>query len=341
VATPFGGMTLEQEVGQLFILGFDGSDDGNAIAPLITRGHAGNVLVRGGNAHDPLQLRELTDALQARAQAANGVGLLVAVDQEGGAAQPLSPPFWTALPNAVQMAAEGTAQIAAYGRRAGAELLQAGINMDLAPVLDLAGTPPAGVGDRAFSADPATAGGFGLAFAQGLGASGVIAAVAHFPGLGDAAIDPRTGLPVDSRPETDLRADDLPPFASVVRTGTEVVLVGDGVYPAWDAYAPALLSVPVIGGLLRGELGFRGMVMTDDIAAPAIRQRWPPGQAAVQAVQAGADLLLISGPPADQAAAIDAVIAAVRDGRIPRAQIDAAAARVLALKLRHGLAGPR
>lgn len=122
-----------------------------------------------------------------------------------------------------------------------------------------------------------------------------------------------------------------------MRAGAGVVLVGAGVYPAWDAYAPALLSQPIVSGLLRGELGYQGVVMTDDLGAQPIRRRWSPGDAAVKALQAGADLLLISGPAADQAAAMDAVIAAVRDGRIPEAQIDASVARVLALKLRYGV----
>ncbi|HZQ36666.1 MAG TPA: glycoside hydrolase family 3 N-terminal domain-containing protein, partial [Dehalococcoidia bacterium] len=337
LADPFAKLTLDQKVGQLFMLGFDGGDGSGAISALIQRGHAGNVLILPQNVRDPLQLRELTDALQAQAKQANGVGLLVATDQEGGDVQPLPPPFWTALPAAAQLAGSSAQQIAGWGQRAGNELGQAGVNLDLAPVLDVNGAAPAGLGSRAFGTDPAAVSGAGLAFAQGLRAAGVIAAVAHFPGLGSAAPDPRSGLPVDARPEAQLRASNLPPFADAVRGGAGVVLVGGGVYPAWDAYAPALFSQRIVGGLLRGELGYQGVVMTDDLAAAAIRHRWSPADAAVKALQAGADLLLISGPAADQAAAMDAVIAAVKDGRIPEAQIDASVARVLALKLRYGV----
>ncbi len=337
-ADPFTGLTLEQKVGQLFMLGFDGSDGSGAIAALIQRAHAGNVLILPQNVRDPLQLRELTDVLEAQAKQANGVGLLVAADQEGGEVQALPPPFWAALPAASELGAgSGAQQIVAWGQRAGNGLLQDGVNVDLAPALDVNGAPPAGIGTRAFGTDPAIVSGAGLAFAQGLRAAGVIAAVTHFPGLGGATRDPRTELPVDSRPEAQLRGTNLPPFADAVRSGAGVVLVGDGVYPAWDAYAPALFSQRIVGGLLRGELGYQGVVMTDDLAADAIRRRWSPGEAAVKALQAGADLLLISGPAVDQAAAIDAVLAAVREGRIPEAQIDASAARVLALKLRYGV----
>ncbi len=338
-ADPFANLTLEQKVGQLFMLGFDGTDGSGAVAALVQRAHAGNVLILGQNARDPLQLRELTDALQAQARQANGIPLLVAVDQEGGDAQPLPSPFWTALPSAAQLAAGNTApQIAAWGQRAGNDLLRAGVNLDLAPVLDVNDSGQAtGVGTRAFGADPATVSAAGLAFMRGLHAAGVIAAVAHFPGLGGAMLDPRTGLPVDGGSDAQLRAVGLPPFADAVRAGADAVLVGDGVYPAWDAYAPALFSQRIVTGLLRNELGYQGVVISDDLTAAALRRRWAPGDAAVKALEAGADLLLISGPAADQAAAMDGVLAAVKDGRIPRAQIDASVARVIALKLRYGV----
>lgn len=332
-------LTLAQKVGQMLMLGFDGTDGAGAIASLVQDRHAGNIVLLGRNVRDPLQLRELTDRLQQRARPANGAGLLVATDQEGGEVQRLRPPFFSALPSARQQAAAGDpAQVQALGLRTAKEMLPAGINMDLAPVLDVNDNPANPViGAHAFGVDPQTVSTFGLAFAQGLQAGGVAATAKHFPGHGATGQDSHVTLPFVNKTDAALRATELPPFAAAVRAGVDAIMVAHVVYPAWDPQYPASLSRRIVTDLLRGELGYQGVVISDDMNMAALTERWGPGEAAVLAVQAGVDMLLIAGPPAAQTAAIDAITQAVRDGRIAEARIDASVERILALKRRLGV----
>lgn len=333
------GMTLEQKVGQMVMLGFDGAD-GAAFIEMIRRRNVGNAALLGSNIRDRAQLRSLTDRLQAVARAANGgTGMLIGVDQEGGDVQRLRPPAFTGLPSARRMAGTADpAHVRTFGHDAGAQLLDAGITMDFAPVLDVNDNPANPViGDRAFGVTPATVTPYALAFLEGLHAANIAGVGKHFPGHGNTSTDSHFDLPYVTKGDAGLRAVELPPFQAAINAGIDALMVAHVVYTAWDSDRPASLSPRIITSLLRGELGYDGVVMTDDMNMKAITDRYGAGPAAVMAVEAGADVLVSVAPATTQEAMIDAVLAAVRRGQLSEERVDESVRRILALKARYGL----
>jgi beta-N-acetylhexosaminidase len=194
----------------------------------------------------------------------------------------------------------------------------------------------AAIGARSFGEDPQLVAEMGAAAVEGFKESGIVCAAKHFPNHGPATSDSHEGLPVVDHDMATLRSYDLPPFEAAVAAGVPMVMVGHLLYPAIDPDTPASLSPEAIA-MLREELGFEGVVVTDDLAMAGALRGGPPAQAAVEAVKAGADLLLISSPPEQQADAYDAVVAAVESGEIPRRKIQASVERVIEVKREHSL----
>lgn len=337
-------LTLEQKVGQMMMFGFAGADGSGPIASLIQDRHVGNVVLLGDNVRDPAQLRALSGRMQASARNANGgVGMLIAVDQEGGDVQRLGPPNFTALPAARRMAASGDpARVRTWAQLTAGEMRAGGLNMDLAPVLDVNDNPANPViGDRAFGVEPGSVITYGLAFLDGLEGAGIAGVAKHFPGHGNTSQDSHLTLPYVNKSDAALRAVELAPFQAAIAHGVDGVMVAHVVYTAWDPDRPASLSPVIVSGILRGQLGYDGVVMTDDMNMQAITDEYGPGEAAVMAVEAGVDIILLAGPPSAQAASVDAVLNAVKSGRIPESRIDQSVRRILTLKAAHGLAPGR
>jgi beta-N-acetylhexosaminidase len=211
----------------------------------------------------------------------------------------------------------------------GRQLSRAGVNTDFAPVVDTGFG--AAIGGRSFGEDPELVAEMGVASVEGFEAAGVVSAAKHFPNHGAAASDSHKTLPVVDHDLATLRSYDLPPFEAAVAAGVPMVMVGHLLYPAIDPERPASLSPDAIG-MLRGELGFEGVVVTDDLAMAGASGGGSPARAAVGAVKAGADLLIISSPPQQQADAYDAVLGAVESGKIPRERIEASVGRILKVK---------
>lgn len=327
----------------MIMAGFDGRDGSGPIASLIADRHAGNVVLLQPNVVNQGQAVALSRRLQAMARDANdGIGLLISLDQEGGAVRRLPSPPFSYLPSARQLAStDNPTQVRSAAMGTAREMRSVGFNLDLAPVLDVNDNPANPViGYRAFGVDPQTVTTYGLAFLDGLRAGGVASAIKHFPGHGNTAQDSHVTLPYVTKSDASLRATELVPFQAAIAHGADAVMVGHVVYTAWDADRPASLSPRIIQGILRDELGYQGVVLTDDLNMGAITQRYGPTEAAVLAVQAGADLLLIDGPPSSETAMIGGLLQAVQTGRIPRARIDESVARILALKQRLGLVQP-
>ena len=180
----------------------------------------------------------------------------------------------------------------------------------------------------------------GAAAVEGFEEAGVVSAAKHFPNHGAATSDSHARRPVVDHDIATLRTHDLPPFEAAVAVGVPMVMVGHLIYPAIDPEQPASLSPEAIG-MLRGELGFDGVVVTDDLAMAGATGGGPPARAAVQAVRAGADLLIVSSPPQQQADAYDAVVAAVESGEIPRGRIEASVERILRVKKGYSLGEAR
>jgi beta-N-acetylhexosaminidase len=295
-------------------------------AELVRRYHVAGVILFDRNLVDPTQIRTLTDGLRASA----GGPLLVGVDQEYGVVSRLTDGV-TALPSAMAFAAAGDPALTeAAWRVAGTELATLGLNVDFAPVADVLGGPAGGIiGSRSYGSDPALAADQVAAVVRGLQSTGVAATLKHFPGHGNTTVDSHAELPVvpASHP---LAETDLPPFTAGIDAGASLVMAGHLDIEQLDPGQPASFSGPVLTGLLRDRLGFQGVTVTDALnMAPA--QRWPPGEAAVRALLAGADLLLM---PPNLAAAYDGLLAALEDGTLPRERLREAATRVRALKQR-------
>jgi beta-N-acetylhexosaminidase len=189
----------------------------------------------------------------------------------------------------------------------------------------------AAIGARSFGEDPELVAEMGAAAVEGFEAAGVVSAAKHFPNHGAATSDSHESLPVVDHDLATLRSYDLPPFEAAIAAGVPMVMVGHLLYPAIDPERPASLSPEAIG-MLRGELGFDGVVITDDLAMAGASGGKPPAQAAVGAVRAGADLLIISSQPQQQADAYDAVLEAVESGEISREQIEDSVERILKVK---------
>jgi beta-N-acetylhexosaminidase len=288
------------------------------------------------NVDNPAQVRDLTAGLQtAAAQQPSRLPLLIGTDQEFGVVTRVKAGV-TALPAAMAFGAAGKPALTeAAWRTAGAELAAMGVNVDFAPVADtLRSGGNAVIGSRAFGADPAANAAQVAAAVRGLESAGVSAAIKHFPGHGHTTGDSHTSLPVVAQSRAAWQAQDLPPFQAGIAAGAGLVMSGHLDVKALDPGVPASFSHKVMTDVLRGRLKFTGVAVTDAMnMSPAMA--WPPGEAAVRALLAGNDLLLM---PPDVTKARDGILAALKDGTLPRARIVEAVTRILALKFRHAAA---
>jgi beta-N-acetylhexosaminidase len=320
--------TLDSEIASLFIVGFPGKSPTPELKSLLARGVHG-VILFSRNVEDAVQVAELVAELKRLA----GRPLLVAIDQEGGRVARLrAPQGFTELP---PMRALGDAGDEALAREVGAllgrELRAVGIDQDYAPVVDV-DTNPANpvIGDRSFSRDPDAVGRLGAAVALGLQGEGVAACAKHFPGHGDTSQDSHHDLPRLPHDLARLRRVELPPFRALARAGVAAVMTAHVVFEALDPRRPATLS-PEVMRLLRDEAGFQGCAVSDDLEMKAVAEHFPLEEAAPGAVAAGVDALLVCHRADVQHRAVDLVRAAVEDGRIPRARLAEARARVAGL----------
>ena len=259
--------------------------------------------------------------------------LLTALDHEGGRVHRLSPPFTHFPPTAVLGRIGSAALARRVGCAMGQELSSAGIDIDFAPVLDVLTNPHNTViGDRAFAADAQAVGLLGCALMRGLREGGVIPCGKHFPGHGATLIDSHDDLPRDERGEEEFMRTDLPPFQQAIAEGVEMLMTAHVQYPALDADLPATLSPLIIDGLLHQRLGFQGVVVTDDLEMGAIVRHSTVEQAAVDALRAGADLLLICHSLERALAARDACVRALSSGTLSPRRVEQAGQRIAALR---------
>jgi beta-N-acetylhexosaminidase len=261
--------------------------------------------------------------------------LFVAVDHEGGEVQ--GAPWVSPQPSAAEVGGRADPEEArGISEGIGGELRRGGVNTNLAPVVDTGFGAP--IGSRSYGDDPALVAPMGAAAVGGFKEAGVVSAAKHFPNHGPALEDSHVARPVvDHDIETVLRSD-LAPLRAAVEAGVPMVMMGHLVYPAIDPDNPASLS-PAAVRLLREELGFDGVIVTDDLIMEGARRGGTTVEAALRTVEAGVDLLIISGPAKEQAAAYDAIVAAVESGEIPRERIDASVERIERVKGRYQIFG--
>ncbi len=313
-----------REVSELVCIGFDGHSLPDVSAALLAGG-VRSVIHFARNYTDAAQM----GAVNAAIRRAAGRSVLVTVDHEGGRVQRFRDADFEPLPSGREMGEAGEDAARHAGERAAEALRAAGFNMNLAPVLDVDSNPANPViGARSFGADPARVAACGVAYAQGLRSRGVAACGKHFPGHGDTSVDSHLDLPRLPHAMERLERVELVPFIHAVRAGIDAVMTAHVLFEAIDPAVPATLSRTVITGLLRERLGFEGLVITDDFEMQAIADRFETGEAAVRAVEAGCDLVLVCHTPARQHRAIQALADAVRTGRLPRTRVEASRKRL-------------
>ncbi|HEX3273038.1 MAG TPA: beta-N-acetylhexosaminidase [Ktedonobacterales bacterium] len=336
------GMTLDEQIGQLFVVGFPDQTPTPELLDLIQREHVGGVILFSRNVSDQPQTSALTHTLQSTARAAgHPAPLFVMIDQENGLVRRLghdSTPFPGAMAlGSIEDAAASERIVEEVARATAQELLAHGVNMNLAPVMDVNNAPENPViGVRSFGSDPEVVGRLGVAAMRGLQDMGVIATLKHFPGHGDTTVDSHLALPVVTAPPERLEAVELAPFRQGIAAGAECVMSAHVAFPALtgDTTTPATLAPEALTDLLRERLGFAGVIMSDCLEMDAIAGTVGVEQGAVQTLRAGADLVLISHTLERQRAAIAAVRAAVAVGALSEGQVRLAAERVLRLKRR-------
>jgi beta-N-acetylhexosaminidase len=334
--TPAGPrLTVAQLVGQRLVASFRGTaTPPPALVSRIRRGELAGVVLFAENASTRAQARRLTRRLQAipRPAAVRAAPLLIMVDQEGGLVKRITdaPPRRGALAAA---RAGDAAAIEAEGRRTGQALRRAGINVDLAPVADVPRSGSALLREqRTYGATAAQVRRFAPRFARGLVRGGVQATAKHFPGFGAATVNTDDAPATIRLSRAQLRAVDERAARAVVAAGAGLVMLSNAIYPALDARRPATLSRTIASTELRERAGFTGVSITDDLEANALRRYGDAGAVAVASARAGTDLLLLGRSLAATARAARSLEAAARDGRLPRAGLEASAARVLALR---------
>lgn len=335
------GLSLEQRVAQMFLVTLHGAQITEVGRDFLQRWQPGGVVLFTSNTGPPRAVANLTNAYQQAIVDAGGPPLLIAIDQEGGIVQRLTDGF-TAFPGPMITAAAGPETARRYGYTIASELAAVGINMNLAPVADLeTNLDNPIIRLRSFGSQPQVVGEAIAGTVQGIQDAGVLATLKHFPGHGDTSQDSHVTLPVINLSRDRLDAVELAPFRAGIEAGAAAVMVAHIVYPQIepDPHLPASLSPAVITGLLREELGFDGLILTDALDMDAIDTNFTYEAAAVLAVKAGVDLIS-SGPGVGLPLAermIRAVVDAVRAGDISEARIDESARRILETKRRFGL----
>ena len=337
-------MSLEQKVGQVMIGSFTGPVLSPELAHKIRELHLGGVILYGvtGNIESPAQVAQLVNDMQRTAREAGNAPLFISIDQEGGRVTRISRGV-TPFPGNMALGATRSPDLAGEAARVMAkELRLLGINMNFAPVLDVNSNPHNPViGVRSFGSSPAAVAAMGAAVVQSYHDEGVIATAKHFPGHGDTGLDSHFALPVVNRSLDQLRAVELATFQAVART-VPAIMTAHIVVPAIDTTRPATLS-PAALRLLRHELGFQGLIITDSMSMAAIAKHWPKEEAAIQAFLAGADILLygadIDSSVHDQTLVHAALVKAVRDGRIPQSRLDESVRRILMIKQQFSITG--
>ena len=324
-------MTLARSVGQLLTVGFDGPRLPVDLQTRISESRVGGVMLFRPNIETPAQVAALVGAI--RAASPPEQPCVVAIDQEGGLVQRLRAPL-TVWPDMLSVASAGdVTRTEQVGRALGDELAALGIGWNFAPVLDVH-TNPANpvIGNRAFGVTPDEVIKHSLAFWRGLRAAGLVGCGKHFPGHGDTKSDSHLDLPTVEHGRDRLQRIELAPFAAAARAGAEAIMTAHVRFPAIDPQFPATLSRPALFEVLRGELGFQGVIVSDDFGMKAVADLFSVEELAVRAVAAGCDVLLIREPAEHQERAFAAILREAESSAVFRARVLESAARVAGLK---------
>jgi beta-N-acetylhexosaminidase len=342
---PIAHLSLEQRVGQLFMVGTVLPNADAATIAAITDRHVGNVFLHGRSSAGVTAIAGLTAKFRALVSTAStgGIPLWISTDQEGGTVQVLSGPGFDQIPSALMQGRMPSTQLRSDAARWAGQLKDAGVNMNLAPVADIVTSPatasqnpPIGQLNREYGFDQASVAVGAGNFADGMRAGFVMPVFKHFPGLG------RVTANTDYSPHVvdtviGPNSPDVKVYESVLAQGPACVMVSSAYYDRIDPSSPAVFSTKVVNGVLRDQVGFDGVVMTDDVSAAVAVKAWTPAQRAVKAIGAGVDIVLVSSDPTVLAPMYDAVLAKAKSDPAFATEVDAAARRVVEAKAAEGL----
>src|SRR5215471_3685796 len=318
--------SLRRQIGRLLIAGFGGHQVPVELVALAREFSLGGVILFARNVVEPEQVAELCYECS---RLNPDVPAWVSVDQEGGRVARLKSPF-TEWPPMATLGRSGDVRLAErFARALAAELKAAGITLDYAPVLDILTNPKNPViGDRALADKAEDVGRLGAAIIRTLQAEGVAACGKHFPGHGDTSVDSHLELPLVEHPPDRLRAVEFVPFRAAIQADVATIMTAHVLVPALDEDRPATLSRRVVNDLLRKELGYGGVILSDDLEMKAIANTYAVPEAAVMALDAGCDgVLICSGDHQTQAATLEALVKAVETERLPFARVEDALQR--------------
>ncbi len=338
-------MTLEEKIGQMVMVGFDDECLTPGLADYLNQNSIGNVIFLSRNIVDNAQTQAFTSDLQRMAACRRvPIGFITAIDQEGGVVARLLNGV-SVFPGNMALGAIGSPD---YVRRSSEvmarEMIDLGLNMNLAPVLDVNNNPDnPGIGVRSYGEAPNLVARLGVAAIEGSQSVGVMATAKHFPGTGDVTVDSHIDLPQVPHSRERLNNVELVPFKAAIAAGVGAIMTAHVIFPAIEPepLLPATMSRSVLTELLRNELHFDGIIITDDLFMGAISREYGLAEAAIRAIVAGADIALMCHKPDEQVVAISALVEAARAGRISRERIDSSVRRVLTAKARFGILKPR
>lgn len=323
--------TLETRIGRMLAVGFEGLEAPAYLLEWLRAGRVGTIILFARNIASPEQVARLTQALHAAASEP----LMICIDQEGGAVARLrAQNGFTESPGAMALGTiddEHTAE--AVSAVLAREMRAVGINWNLAPAIDIThDTRNPTMGTRSIGVDPARVSALAAAQVRGYQRERVMATAKHFPGLGNTPVDTHEALAVISGSADYLWKQDLIPFRAVIDAGIGAIMINHVQFEALDAVYPSTMSPAIVTGLLRGKLGFDGLIVTDCMEMRAISTHYPPAESAVLAALAGIDVILYSHTPQTQSAAYEGLLQAAQSGRLPLERIEAANARLAAVR---------
>lgn len=334
--SPVDSMSLEEKVGQMIFGGIEGVELSEKSREMIREDKVGGIIFFKDNLVNANQIVTLLNSIKAE-NMQQQYPLFLGIDQEGGRVTRI--PELNNLPTNKQIGKKDNPALAfQLGELLGKQLNAFGFNLDFAPVLDVDSNPNNPViGDRSFGSDPKLVSELGISTMKGLQSENVISVIKHFPGHGDTEVDSHIELPIVSKNMKELQALEFIPFQNALKSGADVVMIGHILLPEIDANKPSSISNVVITKILREQLKYEGVVMTDDMTMKAILDNYEIGEAAVEAVKAGNDIVLIAHDYEKVQRAIQAILEAVQNEEIKVEQIDRSVERILQLKEKYQL----
>ena len=329
-------MSLEDKIGQMILAGISGTTmDANA-KKLISQFHVGGIIFYKNNFETPAQTVQLVNQL--KAGNSSSLPLLLGVDQEGGSVTRLPGGLVNFPPNKQIGQVNNPEFSYKVGTLLGQELKEFGLNLDFAPVLDINSNPNNPViGDRSFGNNSEIVSKLGIQTMKGIQSQNVITTIKHFPGHGDTSVDSHLDLPIVNKSLKELKELELIPFERAINQGADVVMVAHILLPQLDKTNPGSMSKAVMTDLLRKQLGFTGVIITDDMTMGAITEHFDIGKASVESVKAGSDIILVGHDYNNVVKIISSLKTAVQNGEISEQRLNESIERIIQLKRKYSI----